>query len=318
MTESRPAVVTSDGVVMRFRAPAPALAELVIDYGFYDSGPAGSRLRLNEYMPGPANLTMTFDAGAVRATIRSHRLEWTNDAVVFGPTSHAFRAESNGGRLVGVGLTALGWARLFGKHADAVANRVVPLRRLWDEDRADRLYAAVARARRDEDAAVATLDRHLAAALLPPGRDVPAIRALTAIVQDPAVEECAEAAARAGLQETQLRRVAKHYFGFGPKLLLRRHRFMRAVAAMTPRASGGAPDPSVFTRYYDQSHFIRDAQLFLGRTARQFGHHMTPMMAGMLAGRTARFGAPAQGLILAGRDNVEGGVPPLDAPPAAL
>ncbi len=301
MTESRPAVVTRDGVAMRFRAPAPALAELVIDYCFYDSGPAGSHARVNEYMPGPANLSMTFDAGPVRATMRSHRLEWTNDAVVFGPTSHAFRAESNGGRLIGAGLTALGWARLFGKHADALANRVAPLAHLWGETRARTFYAAMARAGTDEDLAVATLDRHLAAALLAPGRDVEAIRGLTAIVQDPAVEECADAAARLGVPETQLRRIAKHYFGFGPKLLLRRHRFMRALAAVTRT---GPADESVFTPYYDQSHFIRDAHLFLGRTARQFGHQLTPMMEGMLQGRAARFGAPIQGLIAAGRDNV--------------
>lgn len=301
MTTGRPAVVTRDGVAMTFRPPAPALAELVIDYAFYDSGPAGSQRRVNEYLPGPANISMTFDAGHLSASVRHHRLAWTNDAVVFGPTSHAFRVESHGGRLVGIGLTALGWSRLFGKNADAAANRILPLAALWDEARAYRLHAAVAAAGTDEDAVAATLDAHLAAALLPETRDTSAIRGLTAIVQEAEVEECAEAAARLGLGETQLRRIAKHYFGFGPKLLLRRHRFMRAMADLRGGGGGG------FTTYYDQSHFIRDAHLFLGRTARQFGLALTPMMEGMLAGRTASFGAPAQGLIAAGRDNVNPG-----------
>lgn len=305
-------MVTRDGVAMRFRAPAPALAELVIDYGFYDSGPAGSRVRLNEYMPGPANLSMTFDAGPVKAAMRSHKLEWTNDAVVFGPTSYAFRAESHGGRLIGVGLTALGWARLFGKHADVHANRVVPLASLWGEARASAFHSALARAGTDEDAAVATLDRALSAALLPPLRDLEAIRTLTAIVQDPSVEDCAAAAARLGVPDTQLRRIAKQYFGFGPKLLMRRNRFMRALAAMTrPDADDAAV---AFTPYYDQSHFIRDAHLFLGRTARQFGSQLTPMMEGMLQGRADRFGAPIQGLITAGRDNMPERSPTPDEP----
>lgn len=307
MSESRPEVVTSDGVAIRFRAPAPALAELVIDYAFYDSGAAGSRARRNDYMPGPANLVLTFAAGPVRASIRNHHHAWTDDAVIFGPTSRVFRVDSDGGRLIGIGITPLGWSRLFGKHAARVADRVVPLANLWGLDRGRRLHAALAAVERDEDAAVALLDRLLADALLPEGRDAPLIRALTDLVQDPDVGDCAEVAARLGVAEAQLRRVAKHYFGFGPKLLLRRRRFMRAVAALTGGNGGGtaasAPD-DVFTPYYDQSHFIRDAHLFLGRTARQFGTTLTPIMAGILTGRARRFGAPLQGLLAAGRDNL--------------
>ena len=164
-------MVTSDGVAIRLRAPTPALAELVVDYAFYDSGPDGSRARRNDYMPGLANLVLTFDAGPLRAAIRNHRLSWTDDAVVFGPTSHAFRVDSDGGRLIGIGITPLGWARLFGKHAARVADRVVPLSTLWSADRARRLHAALARAGSDEDAAVRSLDAMLSDALLPEGRD---------------------------------------------------------------------------------------------------------------------------------------------------
>ncbi|KQT32119.1 hypothetical protein ASG29_09760 [Sphingomonas sp. Leaf412] len=317
MTETRPAVVTSDGVAMRFRAPAAHLAEIVIDYAFYDSGPAGSAVRHNDYLPGPANLVMTFDAGPVRATVRNHRLEWRNDAVVFGPTSYAFRADSDGGRLIGIGITAIGWARLFGKHAARVADRVVPLASLWEEPRARAFYGALAAAGRDEDAAVTVLDHALTAALSPEGRDMPVIRALTAMLHDPAAVECAEVADRLAVQETQLRRIAKHYFGFGPKRLLRQHRFMRAVAALTGPHAARLSDADVFTPYYDQSHFIRDAHLFLGRTARQFGIALTPIMAGMLRGRTQEFGAPLQGLLEAGRDNLPPHTRWLDGGPAA-
>lgn len=301
MSEARAAVVTSDGVTMRFRAPAAALAELVIDYCFYDSGPPHGEVRRNEYLPGPANVSITFDAGPVCARVRNHAHNWSNDAALFGPTSHGIAAESRGGRLIGFGITPLGWARLFGKNAHARANRVVPLASVWGERRTRGLYDALRIAADDEDAAVAVLDWHLADALLPPNRDLPHIGALATIMQDPGIGDCAELEMRTGLPGTQLRRIARHYFGFTPKLLLRRARFIRTMAALT----AGGTSEHAFSTYYDQSHFIRDAHLFLGKTARQFGATITPMMAGMIEGRAARFGAPMQGLIAPGRDNVE-------------
>lgn len=311
---TRAATLTSDGVAIRFRAPAAALSAFVIDYGFYDSGPAGERPRHNEYLPGAANVTITFDAGEVSAAIRNHRHRWTNDAALFGPTSHLMQVDSAGGRMIGFGVTAMGWARLFGKHADRCANRVLPLAELWGETRVRRLYEALAEAlAASEDAAVATLDRHLTAMLLPATRDAPLVRALAELVREPAADDCDALAAALGVQPGQLRRIAKHYFGFGPKLLLRRNRFIRAMAALTGGGDPADVEAAVFSAYYDQSHFIRDAQLFLGKTARQFERSITPMMAGMLRARAARFGAPMQGLIAAGRDNKGSGAPLPDA-----
>lgn len=296
-----PGVVTSDGVTMRFRAPDPALSELVIDYAFYDSGPAGCVPRRNDYLPGPANISMTFAAGPVNARVRNHQYSWRNDAAVFGPTSFGIAAESRGGLLIGLGLTPLGWARLFGKNAFAAANRVGPLEAQWGRDRARAFYDAVARVAWDEDMATHVLDTHLVAALRPDHRDLDLVRALSDLLQDPAISDCAEVAARMDLPESQLRRIARHYFGFTPKLLIRRTRFIRTMAALT----AGTPADDAFSPYYDQSHLIRDAHLFLGKTARQFGAAITPMMAGMIAGRAAAFGTPMQGLIAPGRDNVK-------------
>lgn len=290
------ATVTSDGIVVRYRTPAPDLTPYVIDYGFYDSGPSGVLVRTNDYLPGPANVCITFDAGPLRAQIRNRTFSWGNTAMVFGPSSQLMRVHSDGGRMIGFGITPLGWARLFGKHARRVANQIVPLASLWGEVRVTTLYAALERAV-DADAAAAVLDDALRFALLPATRDAPVIAALSAAVHDPATHDCLSMADELGIPMPQLRRVAQHYFGFGPKLLLRRTRFVRAALTLMRTEFVADDEPLPFSPYYDQSHFIRDAQQFLGKTARQFSATLTPLMVGMLEGRHARFGTPLQALI---------------------
>ena len=294
------ATITSDGIVVRYRAPDPALAALVVDYGFYDSGAAGARVRVNDYLPGLANVCLTFGAGPVAARIRNREHRWTDDGVVFGPSSHLMRVESNGGRLIGFGVTPLGWARLFGNQASRIANNVVPLATLWTRQRACALHDALADAPH-EDAAVAVLDRILVDALQPAPRDAAQIEALTIAVQQASARDCTDIAEDLGLSPAQLRRIAKQYAGFGPKLLLRRARFVQTAMAVMNEPAGG--EGIALPHYYDHSHFIRDAQLFLGKTARQFSGSLSPLMAGMLRGRDAHFGTPLQSLIWPGRDN---------------
>ena len=124
---ARDLLLTSDGVVTRFYPPAPELAPYVIDYTIHDSGPAGSRRRINHYLPGPANICLTFDAGPIRARIRNFRRDWGSGSMVFGPTSHGMEIESDGGRLIGFGVTPLGWSRLMARSAKSMANRIEPL-----------------------------------------------------------------------------------------------------------------------------------------------------------------------------------------------
>ncbi|UVO52027.1 helix-turn-helix domain-containing protein [Sphingomonas sp. SUN019] len=287
----------------RFHTPARDLAQFVIDYAIYDSGPAGSFPRSNIYAPGPANIALTFNAGPVRARIRHWRHEWTDGSVLFGPTSHPIHVESNGGRLIGFGLTPLGWSRLIPHSADKLANRVTPLSGVIGAFAERRLHTTLAAA--DDDAAiVATLDMSLRRWLLPPGEDEAVIRALSDALLDPAVGDVARIVDRLDISPRQVRRVASRYFGFAPKLLLRRIRFMRALMAMAETDPATIDFGSVAPGYHDKSHFIRDAQLFLDMTGRRFLRDITPLMETMRQGRRARFGQPLQGLMMPGRDNI--------------
>jgi transcriptional regulator GlxA family with amidase domain len=72
-----------------------------------------------------------------------------------------------------------------------------------------------------------------------------------------------ELAARAGLGQRTLERLCARHFGFSPKLLLRRQRFMRSLAQfmLDPSLNWiGALDG----QYHDQAQFVRDFHDFMG------------------------------------------------------
>lgn len=102
-------------------------------------------------------------------------------------------------------------------------------------------------------------------------------------------------AAQLGIEGAVLRRLAIRHFGFPPKLLLRRARFLRSLlcACRTDRTT----DYSLIDdSYFDLSYFLRDANAFLGMTPRRFMALSTPFLDASLRARDAVLGAPTQAL----------------------
>jgi methylphosphotriester-DNA--protein-cysteine methyltransferase len=67
----------------------------------------------------------------------------------------------------------------------------------------------------------------------------------------------------------RVERFSRRYFGFPPKRLLRRQRFLRSLAARLT-----APDlnwsKSLDAQYHDQAHFTRDFHDFMGMSPRAY------------------------------------------------
>src|SRR5205085_12304013 len=84
-------------------------------------------------------------------------------------------------------------------------------------------------------------------------------------------------AAAAGLPQAHLLRVAKRVFGFGPKRLLRRQRFLdtlgRIRVSEEPRFED-LRDPE----YFDQSHFNHEFREFMGLSPREYRSVPRPLM----------------------------------------
>lgn len=217
-------------------------------------------------LPGEARLMIVGEGGQVSALIGNRRYDGLPQVVLFGPTSRATRLVSTGTQVVTVGLSALGWASLVGRSAAALGDRAVPAADVLDI----RLVAALCEASlcAQGDCIAERIDPVVATAPCARCADEPLVRGLAAII-DKGVLCVAEAAGlELGVASHVVRRSALRHFGYPPKVLLNRRRFVRALERMILSERGYSE--AARHGYFDASHFIRDAKRFLGMTPRRF------------------------------------------------
>jgi methylphosphotriester-DNA--protein-cysteine methyltransferase len=144
----------------------------------------------------------------------------------------------------------------------------------------------------DEDVPLLIEDA-IRGALRPPSDHDEAIGRVEAALVEPAVQSVRDLAEASGLSMRALQRLAKRAFGFPPRLLLRRARFLRSLHAM--RAAQRGDGASVIDQSYtDYSHFVRESHEFLGMSPQAFLGHDMPLLKNSLDLRTQVLGAPAQ------------------------
>ena len=213
-----------------------------------------------------------------------------------GPSSQAVRFGFDGAfRMWGIGVLPLGWAKFF--HTDAA---------LWADVLVDGhgdpalsefsgLAKGLFRGPADHEAELERicaffLDRqHL------PVADEARILAIHSALVDPEVDSVAALVERAGISQRTLERVCQRAFGFAPKLLLRRQRFLRSLAkyVLDPSLRWiGALD----SQYHDQAQFVRDFKQFMGMSPRQYGLLDKPILSAVMRERARFAGKAVQGL----------------------
>ena len=96
-----------------------------------------------------------------------------------------------------------------------------------------------------------------------------------------------------------LERMCHRYFGFTPKLLLRRQRFMRSLSAFMLHQSqkGGARwTEAMDEEYHDQAQFTREFSEFMGMTPSAYAALPHPILASFMEARARIWGSAAQTL----------------------
>ena len=100
-----------------------------------------------------------------------------------------------------------------------------------------------------------------------------------------------------GIAERTFARLCLKVFGFSPKRLLRRQRFLRTLANI-----GDQLDQPLSTLldggFYDQSHFIREFKAYMGITPLAYCNAPRQMMRRAASERLRTMGARVQGLHL--------------------
>lgn len=281
-----------EGSIMRYDRPAGAIADFVTGYHLYAARGSNAIGKVDWFLPGTANVRLTLDAGPIGVRIRRREFAPVPPVALFGPTSHALRAVTNGGIMIGFGVSALGWARLFQQPASLFHNVIAPLEQLTGPALAKRLLNRLAEAE-DEHALKPVLDAVLEPLLASPHPDEPLIRDLMAMMMDANVVQVGDIADRLDIAAPRLRRVATRYFGMPIKPLLRRARFLRSFLGLF-RTGDPAGYRGIDPSYHDASHFLRDANYFLGMTPRRFMMLSTPFLDASIRAREAVLGAPTQ------------------------
>ncbi|MEN2786284.1 hypothetical protein ABC969_07615 [Sphingomonas qilianensis] len=290
------------GMSIRYDQPANDLADYITGYHVYCAD-TRHRGQVDWFLPGAASIRIAIDAEPFSVSIARRTFDPVPQVSLFGPTSHALRAVTNSGILIGFGISALGWSRLIDQPAAAFRDRVAPLATAVAGDFGPRLYAALQATDREGQVAP-VLDALLREQLTPlhhprgaacAQRDDALVRQLMAFIARDGSIEIGHIAATLGLEPHALRRLAVRHFGFPPKLLVRRARFLRSflrILGPGHTIDYGKLDQS----YFDLPHFLRDANTFLGTTPRRFLARSTPFLDASLRARAAVLGAPTQAL----------------------
>lgn len=253
---------------LRFERPDPQLAGYISNYHVLDSEGPEVQGSVQYVLPSWPAIRIVLAEHPIDLTIGNRRYEPLPVASLYGTTTRAMRMTTHGGVTIGAGISPLGWSRLFKEPAERFRDRIVPLDTVIDPVLLNPLIATLAASDRGP-AVKAILDDFFLANMGPPNRHEPALRALMRLIQDDRTEDLISAAERIGIDPSRLRRLSTRHFGFPPKTLLIRTRFLRSFLKM--HAARDHADYSLIAdTYCDASHFLRDARRFLGMTPRQF------------------------------------------------
>lgn len=285
-------------VTVRFHQPSPALRPLFTTFYLTELAvPDGGRVT-DWLHPEWANLRIISGdlpegelAGERRAGL---------SAPFTGPTSTTLRFTIGNARMWGIGMLPLGWARFVAAPAHTFANRI--------EEALDQpalepfrpLVEGVFGAEPDEAAELARIESHFLGRLNGPVPDEARILACHRALVDENIATVAEMAEAAGLPSHTLERLCRRHFGFSPRLLLRRQRFMRSLAQYmldpTLRWIG-----AIDSHYHDQAQFVRDFHAFMGMSPTEYAARPHPVLSAVMKARQQAAGAAVQALHLPGR-----------------
>jgi AraC-like DNA-binding protein len=217
------------------------------------------------------------------------------DFTATGPSSRPAGFRLGTSRFWGVGLLPLGWSQFMRlsatDHVNLVADgythpsfaRFAPLARSLFDDRPD------------DAAEYERLVAFFRGLVKLPTPDEQRITEIHAALVDPQVASVAQLVDRVGTSQRTIERICHRAFGFSPKLLLRRQRFMRSLAQFML-------DPSlkwigaIDWQYHDQAQFVRDFHEFMGMTPREYANTPHPVLEKFIQMRARVAGAAVQTL----------------------
>ena len=256
------------GTAIRYEQPRHELAALLPSYAVLDSDHMVWEGKPSWMLPSWAQIWIVLTDGPITVSIGNRHYDPLASTILYGVTSRAMPVTARGGVTVVIDVSPQGWARFVKPSAEALRDRITPLAQILPVALVHELATALHQSDRDlavKDIIDGAFLRHL-----PPANPAePMIAEIMALLVDEPTGDLPSAARALGIAQPTLLRLSKRYFGFTPKLLMMRARFMRALRIMLTDPdqidASWVPDG-----YHNVPHMLRDADRFLGMTPRRF------------------------------------------------
>ncbi len=247
--------------------------------------------------PEWANLRV-FSGGSPSAQVGDGGIVANARFTVTGPSSRGTRFELGTTRMWGIGLLPLGWARLVGRPAADYANMLADAECHPDFAHFAKLADVFSEVPDDETelARIVAILRGAASPVADEQRIVGVHRAMVEL----GLANVADFADHVGISIRALERVCRRHFGFPPKLLLRRQRFVRSLAAWM-LGGMGKWTTAIDELYTDQAHFNHEFHEFMGMSPSEYSALPHPILSAFMEQRAKVWGSPAQTLDRPGR-----------------
>jgi AraC-like DNA-binding protein len=245
---------------VQFILPAKPLRRYLSTYYFLDTGTNCAEQEDLIY-PEWATVRFALRGQATGNTVGLNSRDIPAESIT-GPTGRAALVRFRNIQLVGLGLLPLGWYRIVGCPADRWADRVSAV------DAAPE-FARLAQLRReidgitDPEQIAALFDHIMLQSLGDPDPLEVDIDNIHHAIANPEISNVRDLAEAAGMSQQRLERLARRIFGFPPKFMLRRQRFVRTLANAMQHPDLKWSD-AMDGQYFDQAHFNREFHQFMG------------------------------------------------------
>lgn len=275
----------------RFIRPAPALRRYITAYYFFELDAPDGHEREDVLHPEWASARFLLE-GSVDASIVPHPPTTVPLASITGPTLRACCIRFGKAKMAGIGLLPLGWHHFIGIDASKRANQVFDVAREPAFSLFDEIWHRIGTLR-DAEKIATEFDTLLLAALDPPDAREEEIEAFHMALTNPDMANVAQLAETLDMASQRIERLSRRVFGFPPKRLLRRQRFLRSlgVRLLDPELRWTS---AMDTQYYDQAHFTRDFYDFMGMSPRAYLAMPRPISRAAVRARADALGQPLQ------------------------
>lgn len=247
---------------LRYYVPPPIFRPYLGAYYIIDGVVSHDYSLRDTLLPENANLRIDCSSSWRISGLTSEPF-YSSDAMIFGPTSQPIDVEHQGPfHVIGIGIRTRGWHSFFGLDANEVADRVLDASLLLG-DAGSAFIETVGNAN-DDSCIIQAINRLFLTLLHQHTEPCPSLLdhfehyLMNAAGENLTVDAMSKAL---DISNRQLERWSNRLYGFPPKLLLRRRRFLRAASTLRAHPELGWMDV-VGNDYYDQSHFIREFKQF--------------------------------------------------------